>query len=261
MTADAGIADWIEAEYRIAAEHMLRCISATAVAHHRPALGQFIRPARGSVVASLEPGSYAREPDYFFHWFRDAALVMGALSQLSQAGEVEDGPTIIADFIRFEAAYLSFGIARPQPPRSRERQLYTRRGPTLIVLDRNPVPARWRTPVNSSKSTTIVLSPESRFFGPGRGREKAVSPRARIATELPTSNAVNVPLNMPACAEQSNRQRCSSAHQIRKEQPNHIGSDDHRMICHEHGEWAGQDADRIGQDMRCCCVHLVGLGT
>ena len=80
MTADAGIADWIEAEYRIAAEHMLRCISATAVAHHRPALGQFIRPARGSVVASLEPGSYAREPDYFFHWFRDAALVMGALS-------------------------------------------------------------------------------------------------------------------------------------------------------------------------------------
>ena len=108
------------------------------------------------------------------------------------------------------------------------------------------------SPVNSSKSTTIVLSPESRFFGPGRGREKAVSPRARIAIELPTSNAVNVPLNMPACAEQSNRQRCSGAHQIRKEQHNHIGSDDHRMICHEHGEWAGQDADRIGQDMRCC---------
>ena len=189
MTADAGIADWIEAEYRIAAEHMLRCISATAVAHHRPALGQFIRPARGSVVASLEPGSYAREPDYFFHWFRDAALVMGALSQLSQAGEVEDGPTIIADFIRFEAAYLSFGIARPQPPRSRERQLYTRRGLTLIVLDRSSVPARWKVPltVRSRPPSSFRRSPvslgrgggEKRPSAPGRGLRQSYRLRTR----------------------------------------------------------------------------------
>ena len=71
--------DWIEKEARFAAGAMLRAISATDLVKERPGFGQRIVPQPGSVVASPVPAAYDPDPDYFFHWFRDSAIVIDAL--------------------------------------------------------------------------------------------------------------------------------------------------------------------------------------
>ena len=96
---------WIEAQTARAVQAMLRSISATELVKTRPGFGQTIRPLRGSIVASPVLGAYDPDPDYFFHWYRDSALVIDAL-RLLQAND-QLGPLAIAhlaDFVRFSAA-------------------------------------------------------------------------------------------------------------------------------------------------------------
>ena len=70
---------WIDKEARLAASAMLRAISATDIVKVRPGFGQRIVPRPGSVVASPVLADYDPDPDYFFHWFRDSAIVIDAL--------------------------------------------------------------------------------------------------------------------------------------------------------------------------------------
>ena len=81
---------WIERQYPVAARNMLRSISATDVVKPRPGFGQTIVPVRGSVVASPVPASYDPDPDYFFHWYRDSAVVIDALRLLDSADRTCD---------------------------------------------------------------------------------------------------------------------------------------------------------------------------
>lgn len=67
-------------------------VSATHLVKERPPFRQRIVPQPGSVVASAVMGAYDPDPDYFFHWFRDSALVMDALRIL-----VADGTRPAAD--------------------------------------------------------------------------------------------------------------------------------------------------------------------
>ena len=71
--------NWIDEEARFAAGAMLRAISATDLVKDRPGFGQRIVPGPGSVVASPVLAAYDPDPDYFFHWFRDSAIVIDAL--------------------------------------------------------------------------------------------------------------------------------------------------------------------------------------
>ena len=71
--------DWIEEEARFAAGAMLRAVSATQIIKERPGFGQRIVPRPGSVVASPVLAAYDPDPDYFFHWFRDSAIIIDAL--------------------------------------------------------------------------------------------------------------------------------------------------------------------------------------
>jgi glucoamylase len=71
--------DWIEKEARFAARAMLRAVSATDLTKERPGFGQRVFPRLGSVLASPVPAAYDPDPDYFFHWFRDSAIVIEAL--------------------------------------------------------------------------------------------------------------------------------------------------------------------------------------
>jgi glucoamylase len=71
--------DWIDEEARFAASAMLRAISATDLVKNRPGFGQRVIPRPGSVVASPVLADYDPDPDYFFHWFRDSAIVIDAL--------------------------------------------------------------------------------------------------------------------------------------------------------------------------------------
>ncbi len=68
--------DWIDAQYHHCAQRMLRGISATDIIKQRPGFGQSIQAHVGSVVASPVLADYDPDPDYFFHWYRDSAVVM-----------------------------------------------------------------------------------------------------------------------------------------------------------------------------------------
>ena len=82
----ASLEDWIERQYAVSARAMLRSISPVAIVKARPGFGQTIVPETGPVVASPCPPPAIPSPDYFFHWYRDSAVVIDALRLLHQDG-------------------------------------------------------------------------------------------------------------------------------------------------------------------------------
>ncbi len=84
-----------------------RCVSARDIVKVRPGFGQTVRPIAGSVVASRVLAAYDPDPDYFFHWFRDSAIVIDAVRLLYETGHLgAEALTHFADFVRFS---LSLG--------------------------------------------------------------------------------------------------------------------------------------------------------
>jgi glucoamylase len=99
---DATLDAWIERERCVAADEILACISATDLVKARPAFGRVVRPAPGSVVASPSLADWNPDPDYFFHWYRDSAIVIDALRLLWIDGAIDGRAlTLFADFLRF----------------------------------------------------------------------------------------------------------------------------------------------------------------
>jgi len=97
-----GLEHWLEREYRRAAAAMLVSVSPVDIVKTRPGFGHTIRPIKGSIVASPVLADWNPEPDYFFHWFRDSAVVIDAVRLLFEAGDL--GPQALehfADFVRF----------------------------------------------------------------------------------------------------------------------------------------------------------------
>ena len=97
-----GFEQWLEREYRHAATAMLRSVSAVSIVKERPGFGQQVRPRAGSIVASPVPGAYDPDPDYFFHWFRDSAVVIDAVRLLYERGNLgNEALGHLMDFVRF----------------------------------------------------------------------------------------------------------------------------------------------------------------
>ncbi len=109
---------WIAREWDHATAMMLKSISPVGIVKERPRFGQVIRPKPGSVVASPVLAAYDPEPDYFFHWYRDSALVMDALRLLRR--DLPQADAHFHDFVRFS---LGLGAidGRAMPPDWRER--------------------------------------------------------------------------------------------------------------------------------------------
>jgi len=96
---------WLEKQLDHSTSAMLRSISPVAIVKHRPGFGQTVRPIAGAIVASPELGAYDPDPDYFFHWFRDSALVIDALRLLYVDGRLGDEALqLLRDFTRFSLA-------------------------------------------------------------------------------------------------------------------------------------------------------------
>jgi glucoamylase len=97
--------DWIDKEARFAAGAMLRSVSATNLTKDRPGFGQQVVPRPGSVLASPIPASYDPDPDYFFHWFRDSAIIIDAL-RVAPAEGLEKRTAIerLREFVDFSRA-------------------------------------------------------------------------------------------------------------------------------------------------------------
>ena len=66
---------------------MAECISAMGLTHQRAGFGQRVTPRAGSVVASASRAAWDPEPDYFFHWVRDSAIVMRVAAALMRRAE------------------------------------------------------------------------------------------------------------------------------------------------------------------------------
>lgn len=100
---DVPLDAWLGHQARISADKLAAAISATRLVLDRRGFGQVVRPARGSVLASPET-DLAGGPDYFFHWLRDAAVVMDAVRRLAAR---PDGAAWVArfeDWVRFSLA-------------------------------------------------------------------------------------------------------------------------------------------------------------
>jgi glucoamylase len=93
---------WVDRQYRHAAKAMLMSVSPLGLVKHRPGFGQSIVPKQGSIVASPVLAAYDPDPDYFFHWYRDSAVVIDALRLLFEDGSVgADALAQLGDFVRF----------------------------------------------------------------------------------------------------------------------------------------------------------------
>ncbi len=96
---------WIARQSAVSAASMARAISATQLTRRREALGQTIVPAAGSVLASPVIADWDPEPDYFFHWVRDSAIVMRTVAELMEDAAADNERRYwqrhFADFARF----------------------------------------------------------------------------------------------------------------------------------------------------------------
>jgi glucoamylase len=104
----SGLAEWMDAEARYATETMLRAVSATHLVMDRPGFGQRVIPRPGSVLASPVPAHYDPDPDYFFHWYRDSALVIDALRVALTAGYADRSAVgRLREFVQFSHSLQS----------------------------------------------------------------------------------------------------------------------------------------------------------
>jgi glucoamylase len=110
---------WIERQYRHSAAAMMRSISPVGIVKHRAGFAQTVKPRRGSIVASPVLGAYDPEPDYFFHWYRDSAVVVDALRLLFEDPSVECAAlSHFGDFVRFSLSLQDLDGRRLSSPGS-----------------------------------------------------------------------------------------------------------------------------------------------
>src|SRR6476659_6265627 len=88
---------------------MARAVSATHLIKDRPGFGQRVIPRPGSVVASPVLASYDPDPDYFFHWFRDSAVVIDAVRLLLVDGSLSAAQALeyFRDFVQFSLSLFN----------------------------------------------------------------------------------------------------------------------------------------------------------
>ena len=104
---------WIAHQREIAADALLRAISATDMVCERPGFGQRIVPARGSILAARQVAFYDPDPDYFFHWLRDSAVIVDALRcLLGDDTRRDEAGAKFADYLRFSLHLLELDGSR-----------------------------------------------------------------------------------------------------------------------------------------------------
>jgi len=111
MDHAADLRAWITVQVRHSAAAMERAISAAQLVRMREVFGQTVVPAAGSVLASPVIADWDPEPDYFFHWVRDSAIVMRSVAELMEdaasAAERTRWCRHFEDFVRFSLALCS----------------------------------------------------------------------------------------------------------------------------------------------------------
>jgi glucoamylase len=151
-----------------------RAISATHLCRRRQRFGQVISPAPGSVLASPVFADWDPQPDYFFHWIRDSALVMRTVAEL-----IEDAPDAVerahwqrhfADFVRFSLKLIEpdtsclSALTRASGACSATDQKFLRKEAELRALDGDALLAEPR--FNPDGSLDIFHWSRPQYDGP-----------------------------------------------------------------------------------------------
>jgi len=160
---------WIERQYRSSVADMLRSVSPTGIEKRRPFFDQSVRARRGAIVASPVLGGYDPDPDYFFHWYRDSAVVADALRLVQLAGRVPlDTRPHLAEFVEFSSALAMLdGRTTPLPPPERVAPDYRRFVRDRAELDQVHGPAvALDTRVNPDGSLDILRWSRPQADGP-----------------------------------------------------------------------------------------------
>jgi glucoamylase len=99
---ESHLREWMARQYPVSVAAMLGAISATHLVKERRGFGQRVRPLPGSVLASTALGSWDPDPDYFFHWLRDSAIVVDALRHVIMEGSLaKEGLSRFKEFVAF----------------------------------------------------------------------------------------------------------------------------------------------------------------
>jgi glucoamylase len=168
---DPAFESWLETQLSRSASAMLLSISPVSIVKHRPGFGQTVRPIAGAVVASPVLGNYDPDPDYFFHWFRDSAVVIDALRLLYADRRIGDEALQhLRDFTRFSLAVNGLdgrAIAAEQGRRARvapELLQYLREDHDLASVHGDAVVAETR--VNPDGTLDVLRWARPQHDGP-----------------------------------------------------------------------------------------------
>lgn len=196
MSAPLSLSAWLEAQLPRSVAALLGSVSRTDLVKPRPVFAQQVRAARGSVLASPVLASYDPDPDYFFHWFRDSAVVLDALRLLWREGRLGDEALAhLADFVAFNRglgaldgrALLATSAARAAATQAGYRQ-YLRDDADLAAVHGDAIAAETR--VNPDGTLDITRWARPQHDGPplralallGWATEAGVSKRLEPAT-------------------------------------------------------------------------------
>lgn len=156
--------DWLATQYRASARHLLLSVSPQQLVKQRPGFGQTVRAARGAIVASPVLADWDPEPDYFFHWFRDSALVVDALRLLYVDGTLGEAALAHAhDFVDFSLGLNALDARKTTIPRAATRaefQRYLRDEAEWSVLHGEAVLADTRVNADGSLDFTKWTRPQ-----------------------------------------------------------------------------------------------------
>jgi glucoamylase len=161
---------WMERQYRHSAVAMMRSVSPVGIVKHRPGFAQTVRPRKGSIVASPVLGAYDPEPDYFFHWFRDSAVVIDALRLLFEDESLEgDFLTPFADFVSFSLSLQNLDGRPLSAPNWRaaiapDFRQFVRTDADLSAAHGEAIPGETR--VNPDGTLDISKWPRPQYDGP-----------------------------------------------------------------------------------------------
>jgi glucoamylase len=144
LTDTANLEGWIARQAAGSAAAMARAISAGHLVRRRDAFGQIVVPAAGSVLASPTIADWDPEPDYFFHWVRDSAIVMRSVAELMEEAatdpERQRWRRHFEDFVRFSLALSGLdgaqflGRSRHRQATRRDQRKFLRRDAEIRAL-------------------------------------------------------------------------------------------------------------------------------
>jgi glucoamylase len=152
---------WMKDQYDFSLRYLLENISSKGA-------------AAGSVIASPSTGIPRREPNYYFHWVRDAGLVMASMVELYRT---ETDTAKRADYAKKLDEYISFSRRNQTTPVPSDTLSSGRLGEPKFNVDGSAFTGSWGRPQNDGPALRAIALIRLATVWIAEGREKDVRDR------------------------------------------------------------------------------------